>query len=197
MKRFCYRCGALEAQQGPLIQGLCQHCFAKENRLLQAPAELEVTVCGRCGAYLLGKRWHEAERGDTIANAIRATVLSNLKVARLSDAGTKFFHPHEVPELELWVEPKLAERVINVRAKRLAMNASKRERNAFIAKVEEQREGFDLYVNPVNLARQMASMLKLEFGAKIKESAKLIGQTRDGRRKFRFSILVRLPSEKD
>jgi len=257
MKRFCYRCGALEAQQGPLIHGLCQRCFAEENRLLQAPAELEVTVCGRCGAHLLGKRWHEAGEGDAIANAIRATVLSNLKVARLSDAGMKFVHPNEVLELKLWVEPKLAERVINVRVKgkvhelqvkpqfdeanikfmlkrstcdvcglksarhyeailqvrgkltkeknsevkkilqRLAMNASKRERNAFIANVDERREGFDLYVNPVSLARQMASMLKLEFGAEIKESAKLIGQTRNGRRKFRFSILVRLPSERN
>lgn len=240
-----------------MIQGLCQRCFVGENRLLRAPAELEVTICGRCGAYLLGKRWHEAGEGDAIANAIRATVLSNLKVAHLSDAGTKFFHPREAPELELWVEPKLAEREINVRAKgkvhelqvepqfdearikfmlkrstcdvcglksarhyeailqvrgkpmkeksskikkilqQLAMNASKRERSAFIAKVEERREGFDLYVNPVSLAKQMASMLKLEFGAKIKESSKLIGQTRDGRRKFRFSILVRLPSEKN
>jgi nonsense-mediated mRNA decay protein 3 len=257
MKRFCYRCGALEAQQGPLIKGLCQRCFAAENRLLQTPAELEVKVCGRCGAHLLGKRWHEAGEGDAIANAIRATVLSNLKVARLSDAGMNFFHPREVPELELWVEPKLAERVINVRVKgkvhelqvkpqfdeacikfmlkrstcdvcglksahhyeailqvrgkltkeksskvkkilqRLAMNASKRERNAFIANVKERREGFDLYVNPVSLAKQMASMLKLEFGAEIKESSKLIGQTRNGRRKFRFSILVRLPSERN
>jgi len=257
MKRFCYKCGTLETQEGPLIKGLCQHCFAEENRLLQAPAELEVTVCRRCGAHLLGKKWHETDKGDAIANAIKATILSNLKIARLSDAGTKFLHPHEVPELELWVEPKLAERVINVRAKgkvhelqvkpqfdearikfmlkqstcdvcslksarhyeailqvrgkltkekssqvkkilqRLATNAGKQERNSFIAKVEEQREGFNLYVNPVSLARQMASMLKLEFGAEIKESAKLIGQTRDGRRKFRFSILVRFPSEKN
>ncbi len=201
---------------------------------------------------MLGKKWHEAGEGDAIANAIRVTVLSSLKVARLTDAGMKFLSPHEVPELELRVEPKLAEGVIEVRTRgkvhelqikpqldearikfvlkrstcdvcslksarhyeailqvrgkltkekssevkkilqRLAMNASKRERNAFIAKVEERREGFDLYVNPVSLARQMASMLKLEFGAKVKESAKLVGQTKDGRRKFRFSILARI-----
>ncbi len=257
MKRFCYRCGALETKRGPLIKGLCQRCFAEENRLLRAPAEIEVTICGRCGTYLLEKRWHEAEEGDIIINAIRATVLSNLKVVRLSDAGIKFFYPREVPETEFWIDPKLAEKVIKVRAKgkvhelqvepqfdeariafmlkrstcdvcrlksarhyeailqvrgklteeksfkikkilqRLAMNASKRERDAFIADVEERQEGFDLYVNPVNLARQMASMLKSDFGAEIKESTKLIGQTRDGRRKFRFSILVKLPSEKN
>jgi nonsense-mediated mRNA decay protein 3 len=194
--------------------------------------------------------------GDTIANAVRATVLSSLKIARLTDAGVKFLRPHEVPELELQVEPKLTGGVIEVRVKgklhelqvkpqldeahikfalkrgtcdvcglksarhyeailqvrgkltmdecseirkilqRLAAEVSKRERNTFIANVEERREGLDFYVNPVSFARQMASMLKSEFGAELRESAKLIGQTRDGRKKFRFSILARLPSER-
>jgi len=205
---------------------------------------------------LLGKRWHEAGEGDATANAVRATVLSSLKIAHLTDAGIKFLYPHEVPELELRVEPKLAEGVIEVWAKgkvhelqvepqleearikfalkrstcdvcglrsarhyeailqvrgkltreecseirkmleQLAADAGKRDRAAFIANVEEQREGLDLYVNPASLARQMASMLKSGFGAEIKESAKLVGQTRDGRKKFRFSILARLPSER-
>ena len=256
MKRFCYWCGALEAERGPLIGGLCQRCFAEGNRLLRAPAELEVTICGRCGAHLIGKRWHEAGEGDAIADAVRATVLSSLKVARLTDAGIKFLRPHEVPELELRVEPELTEGVIKIRAhgkvhelqvkpqleearvkfslkrstcdvcglksarhyeailqvrgkltrekrseirkmlQQLAAEAGKRERAAFIANVDERREGLDLYVNPASLARQMASMLRSWFRAEIKESAKLVGQTRDGRKKFRFSILARLPSER-
>jgi NMD protein affecting ribosome stability and mRNA decay len=220
------------------------------------PAELEVTICRRCGAHLLGKRWYVVGDGDAIANAVRATILSSLKVARLTDAGVKFLRPHEVPELELHVGPKLTEGVIEVWVKgklhefqvkpqldearikfslnrgtcdvcslksarhyeailqvrgkltrdecseirkilqRLAAEVSKRERTAFIANVEDRREGLDFYVNPVSLARQMASMLKLEFGAELRASAKLIGQTRDGRKKFRFSILARLPSER-
>lgn len=257
MKRFCYRCGALEAEKGPLIKGLCQRCFAEENRLLQVPAELEVTICGRCGGHLIGKRWHDAGEGDPTANAVRATVLSSLKVARLTDAGMKFLRPHDVPELELQVEPELAEGMIKIRAhgkvhelqvkpqledarikfalkrttcdicglksarhyeailqvrgkltreerseirkmlQQLAAEAGKRNRAAFIANVEELREGLDLYVNPVSLARRMASMLKSGFGAEVKKSAKLVGQTKDGRQKYRFSILVRLPSGRD
>lgn len=256
MRRFCYRCGALEAERGPLIRGLCQRCFAEENRLLLAPAELEVTICGRCGAHLVGKRWHEAGEGNAIANAVQAAVLSSLKVARMTDAGMKFIRPHEAPELELRVEPELTEGMIKINARgkvhklqvepqpeearikfalkrttcdvcnlksarhyeailqvrgeltreerseirkklqQLAAEAGKRERAAFIAKVEEQREGLDLYVNPASLARQMASMLKSGFRAEIKESAKLVGQTKDGRRKFRFSILAKLPSKR-
>jgi nonsense-mediated mRNA decay protein 3 len=255
MRQFCYRCGALEAQKGPLIQGLCQRCFAEENRLLRAPAELEITICRRCGAYMLGKRWYQGGEEDAVMNAARATVLSAIRVARLSPAGMKLLRPREAPEVELSIEPKFKEGVIEVRAKgkihelqaepqveearikfelkrmtcdvcslksahhheailqvrgeltkekrskiraalvRLADEESKRERKAFISDVEERKEGLDFYVNPASLARQMAALLRSEFGAKIEESAKLIGQTREGRQKFRFSILARLPSE--
>ena len=238
-----------------MIQGLCQRCFVEENRLLQAPAELEVTICRRCGAYMLGKRWYQAGEGDAVVNAARATVLSAIRVAHLSPAGMKLLCPKEAPEVELSVEPKPKEGVIEVRAKgkihelqaepqveearikfevkrmtcdvcslksahhheailqvrgeftkekrseimaalvRLVGDESKRERAAFISDVEERKEGLDFYVNPASLARQMAALLRSEFGAKIEESAKLIGQTREGRQKFRFSILARLPSK--
>lgn len=78
---------------------------------------------------------------------------------------------------------------------RIAAEAGKRDRTAFISNVEELDEGLDFYVNPVGLARQMAAMLKSKFGAKVKESSKLVGQTRDGRERYKFSILARLPSE--
>jgi len=253
MRQFCYKCGALEAQKGQLIQGLCQRCFAEENRLIRAPAELEVTICRRCVAYMLSKRWYQAGEGDAVANAVRATALSAIRVVHLSPAGMKLLHPQEAPEAELSIEPKIKEGVIEVRAKgkihelqaepqveearikfevkqitcdvcslksahhyeailqvrgdltkkrseikaaleRLADHESKRKRAAFISHVEERKEGPDFYVNPLSLARQMASLLRSEFGAKIEESAKLIGQTRDGRKKFKFSILARLPS---
>jgi nonsense-mediated mRNA decay protein 3 len=255
MGRFCYRCGALEEDSGPLIDGLCQRCFSKENRLLRAPVELEVTVCGRCGAHKLGKQWHQAAEGDVLLNAARATVLSAIRLARLTPAGMKLLSPAEAPDVELSIEPKPKEGLIEVRARgkvhelqvepqideahvkfelkrttcdvcrlksahhyeailqvrgelvgkkrsgvrsaleRLADEEGKRERKAFISSIEERKEGIDFYVNPVALARRMAALLKSEFGARVEESAKLIGQTRDGRRKFKFSILAKLPSE--
>ncbi len=251
MKRFCYRCGALEAEHGPLIQGLCQRCFAGENRLLQAPAQLEVVICGRCGSHLLGKRWYQSGEGDAAVNAARATVLSTIRVASLSPAGLRFIRPSEAPEVELSIEPKLRGGVIEVRARgkvhelqaepqveearirfelkrrtcdvcslksgrkheailqvrgefkrleimevleRIAAEAGKRDQTAFISNVEELDEGLDFYVNPVGLARQMAAMLKSKFGAKVKESRKLVGQTKDGRKKYKFTISARIPS---
>jgi NMD protein affecting ribosome stability and mRNA decay len=70
--------------------------------------------------------------------------------------------------------------------------AGKRDRESFIAKEEDRRGGFDLYVNPLGLARHLASLLKSEFKASVVESAKFTGVTKDGRRKYVVSIVARL-----
>jgi nonsense-mediated mRNA decay protein 3 len=84
---------------------------------------------------------------------------------------------------------------IKAALEQLVDGESKRERKAFISNFEERKEGLDFYVNPASLARQMAALLRSKFGARVKKSAKLIGQTKDGRQKFKFSILAKLPSE--
>ncbi len=256
MRRFCYKCGASEAERGPLIQGLCQACFMEENPLIKAPAEVQVSICSRCSAYLVGNRWRESSDAElALMDAARETVLSELRFSRLTPSGTRLLRPREARELELRVEPKLSagevtvdvhargkvhelqvsphvehvkvavrprwitcdvcslisaghhEAIVQVRGKgmsaeargrikltleRCAAEARKRDRTAFIAKIEERVGGLDLYVNPIGLARRMASLLKTKFGAEISESAKLIGMTQNGRRKFKTSVLVRL-----
>lgn len=67
------------------------------------------------------------------------------------------------------------------------------DRNIFISKVEEKPEGLDFYLSSISLARSMADILRDNFRAKVSETAKLIGQDRDGKRKFRVSVLARLP----
>lgn len=78
-----------------------------------------------------------------------------------------------------------------------AEEAHKKDRFSFISKLDEKKEGLDIYVNPVGLARRMASQLKTKFGAEIVETAKLIGMDRDrgGVRKFKISVLARLPDQ--
>jgi NMD protein affecting ribosome stability and mRNA decay len=74
----------------------------------------------------------------------------------------------------------------------LAEEAGAKDPSDFIADVKRQKEGLDYYVSSLSLARKMASLLKVEFGATISESAKLVGQTRNGRKKYRVSMLARL-----
>ncbi|NJE07067.1 Nonsense-mediated mRNA decay NMD3 like protein [Thermococcus sp. M39] len=50
-ERFCYRCGIGESEGGPLIDGLCQVCFRKENPVLLMESELNTELCQNCGSY--------------------------------------------------------------------------------------------------------------------------------------------------
>jgi len=93
--------------------------------------------------------------------------------------------------------PAETRRRIKLMLAQCAADARGKDRVTFIAKMEEKTGGFDLYVNPAGLARRMASLLKTKFNAKISESAKLIGMNRGGRRKFKISVLARLPSQNE
>jgi nonsense-mediated mRNA decay protein 3 len=261
MRRFCYRCGASDAEKGPSIQGLCQSCFVSENPLVVTPAEIELDICSRCKAYFIGKIWHEPNNKESaLEEAARAAVISELRFAQLTPGGTKFLRYNEVKGLELSMEAKSIsgevivdvhargkvhelqvspqvehvtitvkprwitcdvcgllsaghhEAILQVRAREMsfekrqeikllleqaAEEAHKKNRSAFISKLDEKREGLDIYVNPAGLARRMASLLRAKFGAETVETAKLIGVDRDrgGVRKFKISVLARLPDQ--
>lgn len=259
MRRFCYRCGALEVEGGPLIQGLCQSCFMEENRLARLPSEVQAQICSRCNAYLVGKRWREpADKESALGDAAKSAVLSALRVARLTQSGMRFVRPGQADKIELRIEPEIEPRgvfvdihargkihesqvephveharvevkpkwttcdvcglrsagyheaILQVRSKveipartlrdiksmleGYTTGARERNRAAFIAKIEEKPRGLDLYLSSTTLARRMASLLKTKFGAEIGETAKLIGRDRDGRGKFKVSVLARLPA---
>jgi len=50
-ERFCYRCGISEEEGGPLIEGLCQVCYRKENPVLLIGDEINTELCQNCGSY--------------------------------------------------------------------------------------------------------------------------------------------------
>ncbi|MFH1821207.1 MAG: 60S ribosomal export protein NMD3 [Methanobacteriota archaeon] len=251
MRRFCYKCGALEADAGPLVQGLCQLCFS-DAQLLHAPSEIEVIVCKKCGSYKVGKQWRMDTSGDLIEVAVQEAVLDAFRVISKTDSGTQLLRPVEAEGVHIEVTPSIKKNLVNVRAsgkvhhlqtrpkleeiavklnlkystcdvcslksakhhdailqlrdasslellskarmavERLASSSSRHEPKDFIADVKEQHGGLDFYVSSISLAKKMAALLKEKFGASTVESAKLIGQTRDGRKKYRVSILARL-----
>lgn len=258
MGRFCYECGSPELKGTPLIEGLCQRCFAREHKLLSAPQELELKVCDSCGACMVGGKWVEPIAGQEsgLREAAVRRALSELRVAEFTPAGLRYIPQAQAAGLELGVEPKLGgeevvvkisargrihelqpqpreesisvkvrlgwgkcdvcslrsvghyDAILQVRGERLAperlgelrgvleacaAEERKRDRRAFVSRIEERREGLDLYVTPASLARKMAALLKAEFGARMSESAKLVGVDRRGRKRFRASVLARLP----
>lgn len=254
-RHFCYKCGTAAEVDEPLINGLCQKCFFSEYSLLKIPSRVEVRVCRKCGAYLIGNKWREPEETESaIEEAVISTVLSQLRILQFDKDEPKFFTPSEVEGVKIsprmlfksgkeaqvevrafgkvhplqkisrseraLVDIKLNfascnvcslksaghyEAILQVRGvedsekmkiKKMLENyvegVRKSERAFFIAREEEKRNGFDLYVNPLSLARRMTSLIKSEFKVNVSESAKFVGVTRDGQKKYIVSIVVRL-----
>lgn len=250
MRRFCYKCGALEDDAGPLLLGLCQRCFSSLP-LLEIPAEIEVVLCRDCGAFRLGGRWQHSSSGEPAKEAARQVVLGSARVVNYTDSGKRLLRVAEAPGLQVEVEPRLGEGCVVVRAsgklhplqnnpkieehalrlnlkyttcdvcrlkrakhheailqlrdflsneqrlqvqqevEKLVAHMGKSEPMNFIADFKEQHDGLDYYLSSVSLGRRIATQLKERFGATVTESAKLIGRTKDGRKKYRVSILAR------
>jgi NMD protein affecting ribosome stability and mRNA decay len=66
------------------------------------------------------------------------------------------------------------------------------EAREFVTDVKAVRGGVDVYIGSLALGRKMAAFLK-KSGATISESSKLVGQSKNGKRKYRVTILARFP----
>ena len=63
---------------------------------------------------------------------------------------------------------------------------------AFVLKDEPMHGGLDIYVGTINTGRAMSKAFADEFGATIKETAKMVG-AKDGNTLYRITFLVRIP----
>lgn len=261
MQKFCYRCGALEEEKGPLIEGLCHECFLSENPLVKAPTRVELKVCKRCGAYFLENAWHDIER-DASAEHIEAAkkaVTSEIEILERGPAGIRYvgfedsegidvsskaeysspetvvtdvevrgklFDFQEEPlsdraeaevklvkttckvcerqragyyeaVLQVRGEEDLSERRISEIFRALGDEVLKvhdRSREEFVSQVKKRHGGVDFYTSSAKLARSLARSLKKKYGARVDESAELVGQTEDGEEKYRVTVVARLSS---
>ncbi|MEM5836554.1 MAG: NMD3-related protein [Candidatus Aenigmatarchaeota archaeon] len=65
---------------------------------------------------------------------------------------------------------------------------------AFISKLEETKNGFDVFVGSKNSANEMARLLKTKYKAKLKITRKLAGRIR-GKKVYRDTILISISSD--
>ncbi len=64
---------------------------------------------------------------------------------------------------------------------------------AFITSTTDDKFGTDFYIGSENLCKYLASELEIQYLAERKENYKLYGEDKTGRRKYRITILIRLP----
>lgn len=79
------------------------------------------------------------------------------------------------------------------RVERYVDEAMKTDANAFITKMELVPGGVDVYLSLIALGRGAVKDIGDNYCAEVNESAKLVGQTRDGLDMYRVTYLARLP----
>jgi nonsense-mediated mRNA decay protein 3 len=68
-----------------------------------------------------------------------------------------------------------------------------KDTKAFVTSIDSNRFGLDILIGSEHLGRKIADELESVFLASRKENYKLIGQERNGKKKYRLTIVLRLP----
>ncbi|WP_456366262.1 60S ribosomal export protein NMD3 [Thermococcus sp.] len=97
-ERFCYRCGISEEEGGPLIEGLCQVCYRKENPVLLIPDEINTELCGNCGSYKKRGVWVDPKSYDL--EDLIFEVAENALLEALEDSLSEKVKEFEVVSME-------------------------------------------------------------------------------------------------
>ncbi len=69
-----------------------------------------------------------------------------------------------------------------------------KNREEFVSKIKEKHGGINLYTSSSDVAKELGRFLKNKYGAKLEHSSELVGETDDGQRKYRVTVLARIPS---
>jgi nonsense-mediated mRNA decay protein 3 len=69
----------------------------------------------------------------------------------------------------------------------------KSDDKAFITNTVEDKYGIDFYIGSENLCKYLADEFEMQYLAERKDNYKLVGEDKTGKRKYRITILIRLP----
>ncbi len=230
----CIRCG----REALLVDGrLCGDCYLEVHGLGEAPRELQLTYCPRCGSVRMGGRWLPAPEGG-LEEAVALLFESRFKPGEaveeyevegveLLDEGAALVRlrgrlrgedrwrsiEYRVPlRLRAQLCPSCHRRasgaptaIVQIRGRSGRLEEDERAAveevlarlgpgiAEAIISVDEVREGIDIKMLDQGAARMLAGKIHRSLAAQVKESYKLIGQRRDGRRVYRLTLSVRLP----
>jgi nonsense-mediated mRNA decay protein 3 len=69
----------------------------------------------------------------------------------------------------------------------------KSDDKAFISSTIDDKYGIDFYIGSENLCKYLADEFEMQYLAERKDNYKLVGEEKGGKRKYRTTILIRLP----
>ncbi len=235
-RRFCVRCGKVESEDTPIINGLCPECFIKERYLIKLPHKFSITVCSGCGSLYIKGKWVYVGFDENeiiryyISNALikrdtvypEATDVSIDEVNYAPDrtlvkvsAAVGGVRLSQELITEVVIRRRLCPRCIKIKTgsyealiqiryeggnvdrelERKILNHLSRFGRLIesISEIKSVKDGLDIKVLNQGVARQVANIIKREFGAKITQSWEDAGYV-SGKRHSKLTISLRLPA---
>lgn len=187
MRKFCPACG----KEGELVDGLCRECFSKRKVAIKTD-EISLIVCSTCQRHYENNIWKTYDTiDDVIKGKIRVdgdvesieslyeprTKCAKIKaVIRVGDAAVGQEKDVRIKLQKnqctscLMVSGRTYAGILQVRGRR---DLSFLEGAAGIVKIEEKREGINVFFLTKSDTRNAAAMAKKE-GADVKETHKLM-----------------------
>ncbi len=201
MKKFCPKCGK---SVDKLYEGLCKDCY-REEILAKLPKQIELKICEKCGMIIKGN--------DTVLAKPYFKKLAKKLDAKLISYNDELVLEKEELEVSIpikkiyklchycslqkqgYYNAKLQirfkanyEKIVKYIEKK-AWQARKRDKFAFITKVEYLPNGVDIFIGSKAFAHKIAVGLKRKYNAKMKITKKLI-TVKLGKRLYRDTIAL-------
>ena len=204
--KFCFICGKKTEK---LINGYCEECYNKKFKLLEVPKELTVIKCSKCGKIKQKNAWKDIEIEDIIKNnvkilgkKVKIKINENKVFAKGYLTNSKSIK-EESYEIKIKVIKKLClnclkklsgyyEAVIQLRgnlSKEVLNLIDKEIDGKSFYKVENLKEGLNLYIGNKNIANKIAENIKKKYGFKFKKSFKLFTR-KEGKDVYKDFILI-------
>ncbi len=203
---ICPKCG-IDSSQSNFIGAFCEKCYELK---VSKPKFLKVRICKRCHKYWNGKEWsmyNQKKIEENIASKFKGNFE---KVDYYLESGTaviyfnvegKIYMAHRsfFPETEETICPECSkqsggyfEAILQLRGDKIRVESASKKlskelsRKTFVGKVEEKKEGIDLYIGST---KKVIEVIK-DFKYTYKISRKLFTQ-KQGKRLFRTTFVIR------
>ena len=207
--KFCFVCGKNTEN---LIDGYCEECYNKKFMMVKAPDEIKVKMCSKCERIKHRNVWRDMEIEDLLKDKIKVlgkdvdiTIEKNdcIHVTAKGFLKGSKKQKEESHEIKLKVNKIVCpdcsrkfgdyyESILQLRGKPDAMMdfLSDKLADRNIYKVENVKNGIDIYLDDSHVAENMSKLLKKRFNAKVKKSFRLVTR-KQGKDIYRTTFVVR------
>ncbi len=209
-KKFCPACGK---ETEIFINGFCIECFKKRFKKTQFPKFIKIYQCKFCKKFAVGNLLF-----DSLEEAVNKAIkdFKDLKLILIAENFVKLAKEVEnliIEEKDVEIKIKqiickycnmmqtgYKQAIIQLRSKnneeflKIIEEVIEKERKfdnlSFISKIEESKNGIDLYIGSKKAAYKAINEIKKYYKINIKVSKKLVG-IKSGKRIFLDTIAIR------